>query len=112
MKLAWSAADLRQVCVSKHGLDLAAPAETGDVKVLLSLIAGAEDIAQIERLNCVAVERAGASVVLRLGAVEIEAMVVHPTAGPQQQIPQLHVRAGLMIQQIRVAGQPLLRAAG
>ncbi|MEN8601932.1 hypothetical protein [Microbacterium rhizosphaerae] len=112
LNFAWSSVDLHEICSSRNGLDIAAPSSAGDIRLLLTLLGRADDLGQVGRLNCATVEHSGASVVVRLGAIEIDATLVQLAGGPQHQAPELHARVGLMIEQIRVAGQPLLRAAG
>lgn len=109
LKLSWSSAGLRQVCVAEHGLVEAASADADDAKLLLSLAASADGVAQLDALSCVVIDRTGTSIVLRLGAIEIDATEVRPTTEPRQPVHQLaSARPGLMIERIRVGGRPLL----
>jgi len=103
---------MRQLCVSRDGLTLSAPAHADDVRLLLTLLSAAEDLAELETLNSLVVTTTDTVVLLRLGTAEIEGRL---TRNPPSRRPvslQMDTRQGLVIQQIRGGGQSLLRAAG
>lgn len=112
MNFAWSSGELHQLCRSQHGLAVAAPAQADDVKLLLTLLARADNFAQLDQLSCVTIDRTGNMAVLRLGAVAISVTEVGPAASSRERLLGPESRSGLKIEQIRVDGQPLLRAAG
>jgi hypothetical protein len=104
---------MRQLCISRDGLTRAAPVHADDARLLLQLVSAADELAELDSLASVSLLVTGSTVVLRLGAVEIEGRQTRSqrTESPGS-VPQLDARHGLVVLQIRAAGQPLLRAVG
>ena len=103
---------MRQICVSGHSLARISPEGADDARLLLSLIAGAEDLAQLEALSCVTTNRLDGMTLLSLGSVEIKGMLTSATTSTPGQIGQRPPSgSGLVIMTIHVAGRPLARAA-
>ncbi len=113
MQIAWSSVGVQELCTSRDGLTRAASGHAEDVRLLLTLVSAADELAQLETLRCVSVTIDQTTVLLRLGGVEVEGSLRRTShSKPNGSIAQLDTRMGLLIQEIRVAGQPLLRAAG
>lgn len=113
LRIAWSSAALRQACVSRDGLAQVASSHAGAARMLLALVSAADDLAQLATLNSVDVSRGDTEVLLRLSEVELEGQLV-PASARQRHgtIAQIETRTGLLIRAVRIAGHPLLKAAG
>ena len=81
--------------------------------MLLALVSAADDLAQLATLNSVNIYTGDTDVLLRLGEVELEGQLM-PASAPQRHgaIAQIETRTGLFIRAVRIAGHPLLKAAG
>ena len=112
MKLSWSSAEMRQICISQDGLTKANPTHADEARLLLSLLSGADDLSQVRRLRCVRVRTGDEGVRVQLGSVVIEGSTLdEPRSkggrgpGGSGQIQRFCVQA------ITIAGRHLVKSA-